>query len=89
MAERFRAVNKAVSCWDGKALEELIPALEVLAEHAASLTEAFARLPEQYQNNLVSVVDLIFVSRSLERMAEGLQKGGGGGALRGVLTARV
>jgi len=82
MAERFRAVNKAVSCWDGKAPEASAPALVVL-------TEAFACLPEQYQNNLVSVVDLIFVSRSLERMAEGLQKGGGGGALRGVLTARV
>lgn len=74
MAERFREVNKAVSSWDGKALKELVPALEVLAEHAASLTEALARLPEQYQNNLVSVADLIFVSRSLERMAEGLQK---------------
>ena len=64
MAERFRAVNKAVSSW----------ALEDLAEHAASLTEAFACLPEQYQDNLVSVADLVFVSRSLERIAEGLQK---------------
>ena len=74
MAERFRAVNKAVSSWDGEALEELVPALEDLAEHAASLTEAFACLPEQYQDNLVSVADLVFVSRSLERIAEGLQK---------------
>lgn len=74
MAERFREVNKAVFSWNGKALDELVPALEVLAEHAASLTEAFARLPEQYQDNLGSVADLIFVSRSLERMAEGLQK---------------
>ena len=31
-------------------------------------------LPEQYQDNLVSVADLVFVSRSLERIAEGLQK---------------
>lgn len=74
MAERFREVNKAVFSWDGKALAELGPALETLAEHAASLTEAFTRLPEQYQDNLVSVADLIFVGRSLERMAEGLQK---------------
>ena len=74
MAERFRAVNKAVSSWDGEALAELVPALEDLAEHAASLTEAFACLPEQYQDNLVSVADLVFVSRSLERIAEGLQK---------------
>ena len=44
MAERFRAVNKAVSSWDGEALAELVPALEDLAEHAASLTEAFACL---------------------------------------------
>ena len=64
MAERFRAVNKAVSSWDGEALAELV----------ASLTEAFACLPEQYQDNLVSVADLVFVSRSLERIAEGLQK---------------
>lgn len=28
MAERFRAVNKAVSSWDGEALAELVPALE-------------------------------------------------------------
>ena len=41
MAERFRAVNKAVSSWDGEALAGLVPALEDLAEHAASLTEAF------------------------------------------------
>lgn len=74
MAERFRAVNKAVSSWDGEALAELVPALEDLAEHAASLTEAFACLPEQYQDNLVSVANLVFVSRSLERIAEGLQK---------------
>ena len=74
MAERFRAVNKAVSSWNGEALAELVPALEDLAEHAASLTEAFACLPEQYQDNLVSVADLVFVSRSLERIAEGLQK---------------
>ena len=74
MAERFRAVNKSVSSWDGEALAELVPALEDLAEHAASLTEAFACLPEQYQDNLVSVADLVFVSRSLERIAEGLQK---------------
>ena len=74
MAERFRAVNKAVSSWDGEALAELVPALEDLAEHAASLTEAFACWPEQYQVNLVSVADLVFVSRSLERIAEGLQK---------------
>ena len=74
MAEQFRAVNKAVSSWDGEALKVLVPALEDLAGHAASLTEAFACLPEQYQDNLVSVADLIFVGRSLERMAEGLQK---------------
>lgn len=74
MAEQFRAVNKAVSTWNGKALEELAPALETLAEHAASLTDMFTRLPEQYQDNLVSVADLIFVGRSMERMAEGLQK---------------
>lgn len=59
MAEQFRAVNKAVSSWDGEALKVLVPALEDLAGHAASLTEAFACLPEQYQDNLVSVADLI------------------------------
>ena len=64
MAEQFRAVNKAVSSWDGKAL----------AEHAAAMTDTFTRLPEQYQDNLISVADLIFVGRSMERMAEGLQK---------------
>lgn len=74
MAEQFRAVNKAVSSWDGKALAELVPALEALAEHAAALTDTFTRLPEQYQDNLISVADLIFVGRSMERMAEGLQK---------------
>ena len=67
-------MNKAVSSWDGEALKVLVPALEDLAGHAASLTEAFACLPEQYQDKLVSVADLIFVGRSLERMAEGLQK---------------
>ena len=74
MAEQFRAVNKAVSSWDGKALAELVPALETLAEHAAAMTDTFMRLPEQYQDNLISVADLIFVGRSMERMAEGLQK---------------
>ena len=74
MAEQFRAVNKAVSSWDGKALAELVPALETLAEHAAAMTDTFTRLPEQYQDNLISVADLIFVGRSMERMAEGLQK---------------
>ena len=72
MAEQFRAVNKAVSSWDGKALAELVPALET--EHAAAMTDTFTRLPEQYQDNLISVADLIFVGRSMERMAEGLQK---------------
>lgn len=89
MAERFRAVNKAVSSWDGEALAELVPALEDLAEHAASLTEAFACLPEQYQDNLVSVADLVFVSRSLERIAEGLQKVAAEGLLRGLLMPRA
>ena len=84
MAEQFRAVNKAVSSWDGKALAELVPALETLAElvpaletlaeHAAAMSDTFTRLPEQYQDNLISVADLIFVGRSMERMAEGLQK---------------
>ena len=37
-------------------------------------TDTFTRLPEQYQDNLISVADLIFVGRSMERMAEGLQK---------------
>lgn len=45
MAEQFRAVNKAVSSWDGKALAELVPALETLAEHAAAMTDTFTRLP--------------------------------------------
>ena len=48
--------------------------LETLAEHAAAMTDTFMRLPEQYQDNLISVADLIFVGRSMERMAEGLQK---------------
>lgn len=74
MAEQFRAVNTAVSFWDGKALARLVPALEALEEQAAALTEAFTRLPERYRDNLVSAADLIFVGRSLERMAEGLQK---------------
>ena len=51
-----------------------LPALETLAEHAAAMTDTFMRLPEQYQDNLISVADLIFVGRSMERMAEGLQK---------------
>lgn len=38
------------------------------------MTDTFMRLPEQYQDNLISVADLIFVGRSMERMAEGLQK---------------
>lgn len=74
MAEQFRAVNKAVACWDGEALAELVPALETLAEDAAALTEAFTRLAGQYEDNLVSVADLIFVGRSMERTVEGLQK---------------
>lgn len=74
MAELFRSVNKAVTSWDGKELKSLSPLLDVMIERTAALTDAFTRLPEQYQDNLVSVADLIFISRSLERIAEGLQK---------------
>lgn len=74
MAELFRAVNRAVSVWNGQDLAELVPALETLYGHATALTETFTRLPERYQDNLVSVADLIFIGRSLERVAEGLQK---------------
>lgn len=45
-----------------------------LAEKTGTLTETFARLPEHYRDNLASVADLIFIGRSLERVAEGLQK---------------
>lgn len=89
MAEQFRAVNKAVSSWDGKALAELVPALETLAEHAAAMTDTFMRLPEQYQDNLISVADLIFVGRSMERHGGRPAKGGGGSPLCGVLTAHA
>lgn len=73
-AERFKTVNEAVAAWDGKALRNLVPALETLAEHAAYLTAEFARLPERHQDNLTAVSELILVSRSLERTAELLQR---------------
>lgn len=74
LAEQFRAVNKAVSSWDAPALASLAPGLASLAEKTGTLTETFARLPEHYRDNLASVADLIFIGRSLERIAEGLQK---------------
>ena len=74
LAEQFRAVNKAVSSWDAPALASLAPGLASLAEKTGTLTETFARLPEHYRDNLASVADLIFSGRSLERVAEGLQK---------------
>ena len=74
LAEQFRAVNKAVSSWDAPALASLAPGLASLAEKTGTLTETFARLPEHYRDNLASVADLIFTGRSLERVAEGLQK---------------
>ena len=74
LAEQFRAVNKAVSSWDAPALASLAPGLASLAEKTGALTETFARLPEHYRDNLASVADLIFIGRSLERVAEGLQK---------------
>ena len=72
LAEQFRAVNKAVSSWDAPASPA--PGLASLAEKTGTLTETFARLPEHYRDNLASVADLIFIGRSLERVAEGLQK---------------
>ena len=74
LAEQFRAVHKAVSSWDAPALASLAPGLASLAEKTGTLTETFARLPEHYRDNLASVADLIFIGRSLERVAEGLQK---------------
>lgn len=74
LAEQFGAVNKAVSSWDAPALASLAPGLASLAEKTGTLTETFARLPEHYRDNLASVADLIFIGRSLERVAEGLQK---------------
>ena len=74
LAEQFRAVNKAVSSWDAPALASLAPGLASLAEKTGTLTQTFARLPEHYRDNLASVADLIFIGRSLERVAEGLQK---------------
>lgn len=74
MAEQFRAVNRAVSSRDAEALAEALPLLEALGMRTQSLTDMLTRLPEHYQDNLVSVADLIFVGRSLERIAEGLQK---------------
>ena len=74
LAEQFRAVNKAVSSWDAPALASLAPGLASLAEKTGTLTETFARLPEHYRDNIASVADLIFIGRSLERVAEGLQK---------------
>ena len=74
LAEQFRAVNNAVSSWDAPALASLAPGLASLAEKTGTLTETFARLPEHYRDNLASVADLIFIGRSLERVAEGLQK---------------
>lgn len=74
LAEQFRAVNKAVSSWDAPVLASLAPGLASLAEKTGTLTETFARLPEHYRDNLASVADLIFIGRSLERVAEGLQK---------------
>ena len=74
LAEQFRAVNKAVSSWDAPALASLAPGLASLAEKTGTLTETFPRLPEHYRDNLASVADLIFIGRSLERVAEGLQK---------------
>lgn len=74
LAEQFRAVNKAVSSWNAPALASLAPGLASLAEKTGALTETFARLPEHYRDNLISVADLIFIGRSLERITEGLQK---------------
>ena len=74
LAEQFRAVNKAVSSWDAPALASLAPGLASLAEKTGTLTQTFAPLPEHYRDNLASVADLIFIGRSLERVAEGLQK---------------
>ena len=74
LAEQFRAVNKAVSSCAAPALASLAPGLASLAEKTGTLTETFARLPEHYRDNLASVADLIFIGRSLERVAEGLQK---------------
>lgn len=74
MAEQFRAVNKAVSSWDADALRGLAPDLEALTTQTESLTDMFTRLPERYQDHLVSVADLIFIGRSMERVAEGLKK---------------
>ncbi|MCD8062183.1 MAG: hypothetical protein LUE13_07600 [Akkermansiaceae bacterium] len=74
LAEQFRAVNKAVSSWNAPALASLARGLASLAEKTGALTETFARLPEHYRDNLVSVADLIFIGRSLERITEGLQK---------------
>jgi len=59
------------------------------AEHAASLTEAFACLPEQYRANPVSVAELVFVSRSQERIADGRQKAVAKGLCADILTPRA
>jgi phosphate transport system protein len=47
MAEQFRAVNKAVSSWDGKALAELVPDFTLVGDH--SLTEGMAEFIPAYK----------------------------------------
>ena len=74
LAEQFRAVNKAVSSWDAPALASLAPGLASLAEKTGTMTETKAPLPEHYRDKHATVADLIFIGRSLERVAEGLQK---------------
>lgn len=74
LAEQFRLLNKAVSSWDAQALEDMSPRLAELVQQTGDFTELLTQLPERYQDDLVSVVDLIFIGRSMERIAEGLQK---------------
>lgn len=74
LAGHFRSVNRAVSSWDVQALSREASALADVTRQAEELTEAWTCLPERYQDELASVADMIFVSRSLERVTEGLQK---------------
>lgn len=89
MAEQFRAVNKAVSSWDGKALAELVPALETLAEHGGG-HDGYVHAPAgtvSGQSDFRGGPDFCgpFHGTHGGRPA----KGGGGSPLCGVLTAHA
>lgn len=74
MSRHFRALNAAVASFNQAEIALMLPQLNDLHAQARTLSKQIIALPDTQPDNLLHLTELIFVSRSLERVAYSLQR---------------